>query len=257
MAWSFELIVRALAALGTGALYVYVGRLVLARSLPAEARRANVAFATWWWSFGIVEFLLAAYLLPAALGLRDLALAVTLINILLVLYAVAVGGLFYYLVFLYTGSSRAFWPVVLAYGAFALGLLYLVAWMQPMGFDDSTGLASLTFTRELQGAPTIVLGLAFSLPVVLAALGYGSLYWRTREPTPRFRIAVVALSFMGWFGWSATSSALQLSARFPSSRILLFVNSGIALAAALLVVAAYRPPRWIVRRLEERRAAFS
>lgn len=255
VAWSPDLLVRAIVALTTGIVYAYVARLVLSRRLSPEAHRANVAFATWWGTFGIVEFLAAAYNLPAAFGLRDLALAVTLINVLLVLIVVAIAGLMYYLVFLYTGSQRAYWPVVVFYGVLAVALLYLIAWMQPTGFDESQGPGALAYTRQLAGGPAITLGLVFSLPVVVAAIAYGSLYWRTDDAHARFRIATISLSFTAWFGWSAVSSALELGRKYPDSRALLVVNSAITLAAAFLVVAAYKPPAWIAERLARREQA--
>lgn len=178
MAISSLLVVQGLVALVTGALYLYVARLVLAREVSAAAKRANHAFALWWGGFGALQILVGLYQLPAAVGFRDLATVVTL-NVILILYAIAVGALVYFLLFLYTGSERVFWPIVSAYLLLAITLLYLVAWMQPTGFEDSAR-GTLIDTREPTGLPAFAFGLLFSLPVVIAALGYGSLYLRTQ-----------------------------------------------------------------------------
>lgn len=250
MVLSALLAAKGLVALATGVLYVYVARLVLQRDAPVDARRAHAAFATWWWTFGVLEFLAGAYSIPAAMGHRDLALVTTLINVMLVLIAAALAGLVYFLLYLYTGWRRAFWPVVAAYALLALALMYLVAWMQPIGFDEASSDARIVFARELTGLPAVLLGLLLSLPVLVAAIGHGSLYFGTRVPELRFRIAVISLAFVGWFGWSTVSAALQLAQRHPDSLALFAVNSAISLIVPLLVILAYRPFGWIRARLD-------
>ncbi len=252
VAFILRLAVQGLVALATGALYAYVARLVLARPTSADAQRANHAFAFWWGAFGAVEFLAGAYSIPAAFGYRDLAMVITLLNVLLFLIAVAIGALVYYLVYLYTGSSRSYWPIVGAYVALGIALMYLVAWMQPTGYDESSPSLTLQYTRQLVGAPAIALGLLLSVPVVLAAVGYGSLFFRTEGGEQRFRVALVAGSFLVWFGWSTVSSILQLQQKYPDSAALQALNSLIALAAPLLVIMAFRPPGWIRARLGAR-----
>ena len=232
----------------TGLLFAYVGRIVLARRLDPDAHRANLAFATWWWAFGAVELISGVYSIAAAFGFRDLALVVTLLNLLLVLIVAAVGSLVYFLLYVYTGSRRALWPVLLAYGSMAIGFLYLVAWMQPLGFDEARGAGRITFARELGPGASVVIGLFFSGPVLVAALGYGSLFFRATGRLQRFRIGAVAGSFIVWFGWSFLRSVLQLSERYPRSNLLLAVGSALSIGAALVVMSAYRPPRWVTRR---------
>lgn len=251
MAVDAWLIAQTTVALVAGALYAYIARVVIGRQLSPDVRSANIAFATWWWTLGAVEFLASAYTLPAAFGYRDLALAVTMINSLVILISVALAALVYFLLYLYTGSRRALWPVVVAYGFLAIGLLYLIAWMQPVGFDEAKGAGELAYVRDLSGAPAIALGLAISGPVLVAALGYGSLYFRTKLRPQRFRIAVVAGSFIAWFGWSAVSAALQLQDRFPRSAWLFAINSALAIGVPLVITTAYHPPRWVRERLAD------
>lgn len=249
-----QLAAQGLVALTTGLLYVHVARIVQQRDSSREARRAHGAFATWWATFGVLEFMAGAYSIPAAMGHRDLALVTTLLNVILILVAAALGGLVYFLLYLYTGWQRAFWPVVGAYALLALALMYLVAWMRPIGFDETSPAAHIVFARELTGLPAILLGLLLSLPVLVLAVGYGSLYFGTRVPELRFRIAVISLSFIGWFGWSTASAALQLAQRHPGSLALLAVNGAISVVVPLLVIVAYRPWPWLRERLATRSA---
>src|SRR5438067_3470052 len=137
MAAPAVVLLQAAVQLVSAALYLWVARTVLQREVEGEARRANVLFAVFWVGLGIVYLLAPLFTIPAQLfGYRDLALAITLLNSLLLLIAAAVWGLVYYLVYLYTGSRRAFWPITVFYIGLGLVLLYLVAWLDPRGFND-------------------------------------------------------------------------------------------------------------------------
>lgn len=247
-----QLILQGSVAFGATLVYAYVARVVAMRHTSPEARLANRAFTAWWATIGAIELLVALYTFAAALGVRNLALAATTITLILVLVALAIGALLYYLVYLYTGNARWFRPIAMSYAILAAGLVYLVAWIDPTGFSDTQRPAALQYARELAGIPMIALGLTFSVPVILAATAYGSLYFRTDQPEAKFRIAVIATSFGLWFGWSATSTILDLGRQYPDSMALFAVNSAFTLLAPAVILCAYRPPRWVRVRLERR-----
>jgi len=253
---------QSVVALVTGIVYAYVARLVLSRHPSDEARVANYAFATWWACFGALEFLVAVYSLPSSLGYRDVAIVTTVLDLLFILIAAAFWGLVYYLAYLYTGSSKTLWPITLFYALLAVGLVYLIAWLDVSGFDAQGQIVCRQPPVPCSGLTpagiSILLGLALSLPIVGAAIAYGSLYFRATERTQRFRIAITAGSFVLWFGWSTLSSVLGLSRRAqdlqaagdPSlQHTLSLVNSAIALVVPVFVVLAYRPPLWLRTRL--------
>jgi hypothetical protein len=248
MASPLVTIIQATVQLVSAGLYLWVGHIVLQRQVTGEAKRANALFGVWWIALGIVFLLSPFYsVLPRLFGYEDLALAVTLLNLILVLIVVGVWGLVAYLAYLYTGSSRSFWPITAFYVLLTLALLYLIAWLGPDGFDE---MGRLTFQREqLSGAPAVSLGLLFSLPVVIAALAYGSLFFRIREPTPRYRIGLVAGAFLLQFGWSTLSSILQLPQRYPDSLTLALVSNALGIVSAVCILLAFRPPESIQRRL--------
>ncbi|MHB8605552.1 MAG: hypothetical protein ACYDCK_09895 [Thermoplasmatota archaeon] len=229
-------------------LYLWVARMVVTRHVEGETKRANTLFGVWWAALGLV-FLFAPFLsvLPRVIGYQDLALSITLLNAVLLLVAVAVWGLVYYLVYLYTGNSRFFWPLTAFYVAFALALLYVVAYLDPNGFDAS---GTLTFTRgQLNGAPAIALGLLFSGPVIAAALAYGSLYFRVREREQKYRVGLVSGAFLVQFGWSFVSSLLQLPRRYPDSVAVSLAGNVLGILSAIAILIAFRPPRMIRERL--------
>lgn len=242
-------LVQTAVGLVSAALYIWVARIVLAKGVEGEAKRANTMFALWWIALAFLYLAAPFYSLPPQVfGYEDLALAVTLLNVLLLVIVAAIWGLVYYLVYLYTGNAKWFWPI--AAGYFALGgiLLYAVAYLHPIGFQAD---GTLQFEhQQLSGAPAIALGLLFSLPVVLAALAYGSLFFRVKEPGPRYRIGMVAGAFILQFGWSTVSSLLQLQRRYPGSITLALAGNALGIVAAVIILLAFRPPAAIRARLE-------
>jgi hypothetical protein len=248
MAHPVATIVPAGVQLLSAALYFWVARIVLRRRIEGEARRANALFALWWIALGFVFLLSPLYSLPPRLlGYRDLPLAITVLNVSLLLIVAAVWGLVYYLAYVYTGSSRWFWPITAFYAVLALVFLYLLAWLNPTGFD---GAGRLVFERkQLTGAPAIALGLMLTLPVVVAALGYGSLFFQVREAAARYRIGLVSGAFLLQFGWSTASTLLQLSRRYPDSLALSLVSNALGLVSAVAILLAFRPPRAVRKRL--------
>lgn len=236
----------------TAALYIWVARIVLVKDVEGEAKRANVMFAVWWLALALLYFVAPLLSLPPQFGYRDLALAVTVLNIVFLLIVVAIWGLVYYLAYLYTGDKRWFWPLAVFYFLLGCGLLYFLTWLDPSGFKDD---GSLAFTKQSTGAPaispviSIAFGLAFIIPVLIAAVAYGTLFFRVHEPGPRYRIGMVSGAFILQFGWSAISTILQLSVKYPDSLGLALLGNALGIASAVIILLAFRPPRGIRERL--------
>lgn len=249
-----ELLLQGGFALLASALYAWVARLVQHRSLSDDARAANTLFATWWGSFAIIYGLSGLYQIAAGFGYLDLALSIVFIDVALVLICVGLWGLLGYLVYLYTGSRRWFVPLGAAYALFGVALLYLIAWMDPIGYKEGGFTVQLEYARQISPSVGVALGLLLAGPIVIAAIAYGTLYFRVKSPEPRYRIAMVAGGFLLWFGWSIVSSLLGLARRYPDSVGLYVWGQTLAILAPLLVVMAFRPPKWIRQRLAERSA---
>lgn len=246
-----ELLVQGGFSLAAALLYAWVARLVQQRSLSDDARTANALFATWWSSFALFYGLTGAFRVARGLGLEDLSLALVVLDTAVVLLCVGLWGLLGYLVYLYTGSRRWFAPLGAGYALFGITLLYLVAWMEPVGFREDALAGGLRYARPLPQGLALALGLLFAGPIVAGAIAYGSLYFRVRSPEPRYRIGMVAGAFLLWFGWLTISTVLDLADRYPNSLALYAWGQSLVMLVPLLVILAFRPPAWVRARLRE------
>jgi hypothetical protein len=238
----------------SAALYAWVGAIVLRRHVAQDARPANSLFALWWIALAAAFTLISLFTIATqGLGYRGLALAVAYLDGVVVLVLGAIWGLVYYLAYLYTGNKRWFWPIAIFYAALALAFIVEIAYLQPNGFDAD---GNLTFAHaQMSPAARGTLGLLVSLPAVIAAIGYGSLYRRTYEPLARYRIALVSAAFVAQFGWNVVNAAFQLPTRFQGSIVVPLIGDAFAILAAVAVLFAFRPPRELRSRLERVQAS--
>lgn len=231
-------------ALATALLYGYVGRLTLARpSQEKDGRTAIRLFAVWWFGLAIITVTGAIRALLAAAGILDLPLHMALSFASLLPLVAAIWGLLYYLLYIYTGNRRFFWPVTVAHAGILVYFTYLTLWLDPLAVKVSDWSVTMENARTLTGAP-----LAFALflilgPVMIAAIGYGSLAFRTQDPTTRYRVAMVSGAFILWFGSAVVASATMLGKWYWWP----LAARGIALFSTLLILAAYRPPGFVRR----------
>lgn len=246
-----DLIAQAAFTLATGVLYLWVARFVVRRELSPEARPANRLFATWWLSLGLLYALSAAHTAAAGFGFTSLAITIVWLDVLLLIICAALWGLLGYLLYLYTGSRRLFVPLAFAYGAFAAALIALFAWRDPIGYKEGGIGVQIEYARQLSNGPQLILGLAVSLPILVAAVAYGSLYFRVKAKAPRYRIGMVAGAFLFQFGWSVLSTLLDLNDKYPDSFGLYVWRQAVAIIVPIVIVIAYRPPAWIRARIAE------
>lgn len=235
------LLLDATLATATSLLYLHVGMLTLRRPAnEAAGRHALRLFALWWFGLAAVTLLGVAQTGLAAMGRLDNA-TYRAMTALYVLPLVAIfWGLVSYLGYIYTGSPKVFRPVALFHAAVLAYLLYVVAGLEPRSITMGTWRMEVDHGDRLGPGVTRTILALILLPALAAALGYASLYFRTRDRSARFRIAMVSGAFLVWLG-SAGVAALTSLARWeywpPTSRT-------IALLSTLMVLAAYRPPRW-------------
>lgn len=232
----------------TGIILLAVGILVARRPLAGEPRRALRMFQVWWLCAAAIMFILGAPTVLWLAGVRDVRAYAAVSYLFALPVALGLFGLVYYLVYLYTGSSRALVPLAILYALFFLFELYY--------FSQSGGRRLETTDFAVRAAATtspepwlrIVFGLAVAGPVLGAVTAYALLWRQTRERGPRYRIALVSTAFALWFTpvLVGFTLGLQGAAWFP----LVYEVPG--LLAAGLILLAYRPPRAIARRLRER-----
>lgn len=225
----------------TAGVFAYVGALMLRRSVgDAGARRAMGTFAAWWFSLAVLTAAGAARMTLAAAGNLDLLPHLVLSELAVVPLVVALWGLLYYLLYIYTGNGRLFWPLTVAYGAVLAWFVYLTWWLQPVRIVARTWNVDIEYARAdaLEG-PIGAVALALILgPVLIAAALYASLLFRATDRGVRYRIGMVSGAFLLWFGSSAIASIAELTTADwwpPLARL-------VGLLATFMVLAAYRPP---------------
>lgn len=229
----------------TALLYLYIGRALKGRRVSAEARLANNMFVLWWKAIGGLGLLGVAILLAYMAGSLPIWLYRTYTTLVLLGLFVALWGLQFYLMYLYTGSRRSFVPLGVFYALLFIGTMALVEYAgRPERIIDD-GWALRTEPRLELG---VAFGLAFTLlivgPQLAAAVAYARLFFKTHDPTQRYRIALVTGSIIVWFGSGIIAQGAQVSDELAYQ----LFSRLIGIAGALVIFMAYKPPAWVRRR---------
>ena len=237
----FSVVASALTAL----LYLYVGSVIRKRVVSAEAKLAQSMFVLWWQALGYLSLLGAAALgLYMAGGLDDtrIWLYQSYVSFVLLVLFVALWGLQFYLVYLYTGSKRWFAPLGVFYAVLFMATLALVSYAgTPQHIVDNGWF--IKTEPELKLGPAVGLGFVLVLvgPQVLAAIAYARLFRKTDDRTQKYRIAMVTGSILVWFGSSILATAAQVS----TAGWWQIISRFISVFGALAILMAYKPPAWI------------
>lgn len=237
-------------ALFSGLVYNRVGFKVGLPGLAKEERRAVNMFKAWWHALAAITYVSAGFLLAGAFGTISLAVFEILLYIELGVICLALWGLTYYLVYLFSGKSVLFWPMGVFYGLLMGWLLYLILQADPHAVTVEKWQVRVEYANEdvLGGGFGLVFLALFIGPSVAGAIGYFTLFFRTNEPRARYRIGMVSLSLIVWLGSSIVANLLDINERdwwMLTSRF-------ISLAAALVILMAYQPPAWVRRRIASR-----
>lgn len=235
-----HLVLASITAVVYGLLAALLGR---RRSTP-EARPALNLFRTWWFALAIITALDPLQVALFTLDALPIWLHETLAEASLLVLAAGLWGLLGYLIYAYSGSRRSWRPLAAIY---ALAGVLLLAILNRAGTPESL----VILHGEVEAVPGIELP-AFATALILtflvgpqlaAAAAYARLYWRADTPTQRYRIALVSMALIGWLGASLAGAFLDAGggAWEYTTRLL-------GLTAALLVLAAYFPPRFVQRR---------
>jgi hypothetical protein len=251
------LILSAVLSALTGVLYAYVGVRLGRRKVSPDARPAQWLFVLWWYALAVVTFLSSVDIVLYLSGNLPIWAYQTVVQVAILLLMAGLGGLMYYLVYLYTGNNR-FWALLLVYYIlFFIVFEALLAWYgTPRSIsDDGWRLVSLP-KPETQTAVSLAFGLLLIGPQMGAAVAYALLYRRAVDATQRYRIALVAGSIFIWFGSGMVATAGNIQTHLwwqVSSQVL-------AALAAIVILIAYLPPRpwrtrWGLRSIDQETAA--
>lgn len=236
---------RLMLVVTTAAVYAYVGRRLGQRSVAGEARLAWRLFVHWWYGVAAVTLLGAASTLLPLVGVRDGAVYLTLVYVTFLVLAYSLWALLYYLVYLFTGNRRVLYPISVFYVCFYVFVLYLIA-ASGLYYDAAAG--ELTPRNQLPSWLLLVFGVLLVGPQIVGGIGYFRLFFKTDEPTQRYRIAIIAGSIVAWFSTSLIGQIPWGDSRVADLPHWQLFTRLVGLAAALAILAAYVPPRWVRER---------
>lgn len=240
------LLLDALLLVATGFVYGVVGRVVMRRPLRGDARTASTLFGVWWFALAALQLVYAAMRVLGWAGLTDVALFATFVHLEWLALSIALWGLLYYLLYIFTGRSSLLWPTTAFYLAYYVGVVYLIAVAEPTGVVVGAWTVTLQYANEPTPVAASLVVLLLLVPILGGAIGYARLYFHAEGATQRYRIGLVSVTILVWFG-SALVVQLLGNSGDDWWRV---VNRLIGLAAAGLVYAAYRPPAWVRARYD-------
>ena len=243
---SFTLLASTLFLLVAAIVYAHVGDRIL-RTLAArgEATRARNMFALWWYGVSLTTLAGAIPTFAAALGYADPAFHAAMRVLTISLLSGALCGLVYYLAFVFTGRSSILMPLVLAYAAFACLAAYYVVSGETSGVVIGRWQTELLFANEPPGLMRAVLFGFTIVPQLAGAIAYATLLHKTREPAQRYRITLVSLGIAVW----SLGTLLLTAHAVPQTDAPQILIRMTTLGAIFMILAAYRPPAWVRRRL--------
>jgi hypothetical protein len=239
------LILSALFALIAASIYAYVGWRLSKRIVSsAEGRIAWQSFTVWWYGLAVTTLIGGFLNLFGALGLTSLPLFVTATYINILALCIALWGLLYYLIYLFTGNSRWLVPLAIFYIIYYVLLVYYITASGPESINVDRWRTTLSYHALLTGPFFVFLIVLLLLPQIIGGFAYFTLYFRVKEVTQKYRVLLVSWSIIVWFISPFAALAGGLAQRDwwqVASRL-------IGLAAALTILMAYLPPRWLKQR---------
>src|ERR671923_339284 len=128
------LLFSAFFALIAAGIYTYTGWRLSKRVVPAsDARLAWVSFTVWWYGLAGATMIGGLLNLFGAMGLTDLPLFITATYLNIQISCIALLGLLYYLIYLYTGNRSSLAPMAIFYFVFYVLLVYYINASSPDG----------------------------------------------------------------------------------------------------------------------------
>lgn len=244
----------ALVGLMASGLYGYVAFLQARRTADGEGRLALRGFVLWWAGLAALGVITAAMTFAGDLSrFGMIGIRVWIYGLFFLIFA-ACGGLVHYMLFLYTGRA---WVRGVAYGfyvAMAVFLVWLVEAHAPhiaIAHEGQPDAGEVAFHLHDEPAawtgPALSLGLI--LPLIVSAIAYGVLFFRTHDRTARYRIAMVSTGFILWFAYSLIGTVFRIVADVAEQGFVgQLLGQILGVLAAMLTMWAYRPPMVLQRR---------
>jgi hypothetical protein len=240
------LIIGTVFSLASAGIYFYVGHSLSRRHVASqEARLAWNLFVVWWYALAGTTLAGGMLSLLGAMGITDLALFMTFTQINLLAICVALYGLVYYLLYLFTGSRKTLAPLTIFYIVYYVLLTYYINFLKPSGVLVGKWSTTLQYQQSITGPFFTVVLILLVVPQIIGAAAYFTLYFRVKEATQKYRVAIVSWSIIIWF-LSALIASISGLSQYDWWQI---VSRLIGLGATLAILMAYRPIPWIKQRL--------
>ncbi len=225
-------------------IYYYVGYVLSRRhSSSADTRLAWRLFVVWWFALAASTFSGAVLSLLGAFGIAGLPLFITITLMNLLATCVALYGLMFYLLYLFTGNRKLIGPLSVFYIAYYALLVYYIQASEPIRVNVGRWNATLAYQHQIQGPLFLIAISLLVFPQIIGSLAYFTLYFRVQTSTQKYRILLVSWSIIIWF-LSAFLASISGLAQYDWWQI---ASRLIGLSAALAITFAYQPPLWIKR----------
>lgn len=232
-------------AVTAAVIYAYVGwRLGKRVITSSDGRLAWVAFTIWWYGLAVTTLIGGFQNLLGAIGITTLSLFVTATYVNIFPACIALWGLLYYLLYLFTGNRRSFLPLTLFYIIYYILLVYYTTASTPEGVEVGRWTTTLIYRTPLTGPFFVILAVLLFFPQIIGSIAYFTVYFRVTDATQRYRILLVSGSIMVWL----LSPYVALAGGIAQNDWWHFASRFIGLAAPLTVLMAYLPPYWVKRR---------
>lgn len=239
------LLFSALFALVSAGIYGYVGWRLGKRVISSsEGRLAWWSFTVWWYGLAVTTLIGGFQNLLGAIGLMNLPLFVTAAYINIFPACIALWGLLYYLIYLFTGNRRSFVPLAVFYLIYYVLLVYYTTASIPDSVEVGRWNTTLTYRAPLTGPFFVILAVLLLFPQIIGSIAYFTLYFRVTDVTQKYRILLVSGSLIVWL----LSPYAALAGGLAQDDWWQFASRFIGLAAALTILMAYLPPRWLKER---------
>lgn len=233
-----NLIIGSGLAFTAAVVYAVVGHIVRRRPVSEPNRLANQLFSVWWSALAASTFASGLLSVVAYLGRLELALLVAITYVNVVLVVIGLWGLLYYLIFLFTGRRWILTPLSLFYTAYLILLFYFVQAGHPDGVATTGWNATLHYATPQGGLLLGVVIALLILPQLLSAISLFTLVFVVQEREQKYRLSIVSLSIIVWFGTSYLGALTGLTRGLPWQ----LLTRLLGVAAALAILVAYRPP---------------
>lgn len=239
------LVFSAFFAVIAASIYAFIGWRLGKRIIASpDGRVAWQSFTVWWYGLAATTLIGGLLNLFGALGLTVLPLFVTATYVNILVICIALWGLLYYLIYLFTGNSRWLVPLTIFYIAYYVLLVYYITASTPENINLEPWSAALDYRTPQTGPFFVILVVLLLVPQIAGGLAYFMLFFRVPQVTQKYRILLVSWSIIIWF----LSPIAGLASGVAEQDWWQLASRIIGLAAALTILMAYLPPRWLKSR---------